>query len=90
LAQRQASCSEWTEENGRRFLRVTYPLAELASFYELVAAGAQLSDKHVFLNGLEIRWSAAEDRQSSELPFAAAAPIKPFNRPTSISHQVRS
>ena len=75
LARRQDSCCEWTEENGRRFLRVTYSLAELDSFRELAAAGAKLFRKHSYLNGLEIRWPAAEDADgfSSEFPLAVAA-----------------
>jgi len=42
---------------------------------ELAAAGAKLFRKHSFLNGLEIRWPAAEDADgfSSEFPLAVAA-----------------
>ena len=58
LAQRQPSYSEWKEENGHRYLRVTYSRAEKAEFDRLAAAAATLSRKHVFLNGMEIHWTA--------------------------------
>ena len=61
LARTESSCSVWAEENGRRFLRVTYAAAQFTAFEKLATAGAQLSRKHVFLNGLEIRWPATED-----------------------------
>ncbi len=88
IAHRQESCSEWTEESGRRFLRVTYSLAELDSFRELAAAGAKLSRKHSFLNGLEIRWPAAEDDGafSSEFPLPVAAAMQHNGRSSSPSH----
>lgn len=75
IARRQDSCSEWTEENGRHFLRVTYSLAELETFRDLAAAGASLSRKHSFLNGLEIRWPAAEDGDSFSREFPLPVPI---------------
>jgi len=56
LAQRQPSYSEWKEENGRRYLRVTYSRPERAEFDRLAAAAAPLAHKHVFLNGMEIHW----------------------------------
>lgn len=56
LAQRQPSYSEWTEENGRRYLRVTYSKAERVEYNRLADAAATLSRKHTFLNGMEIRW----------------------------------
>jgi hypothetical protein len=56
LAQRQPSYSEWTEENGHRYFRVTYSKAETAGYNRLAAAGTTLSHKHTFLNGMEIRW----------------------------------
>ena len=65
LAQRQPSYSEWAEENGRRYLRVTYSKAELAEYNRLATAAAPLSHKHTFLNGMEVRWPSNE---------AAAAP----------------
>ena len=88
MARRQDSCSEWKEENGRRFLRVTYSLAELDSFRELAAAGAKLFRKHSFVNGLEIRWPAAEngDGFSSEFPFALAVSPDQNRRSSSPSH----
>ena len=58
LAQLQPSCTEWAEENGRRYLRVTYGKAERAEFDRLAAVAAGLSRKHVFLNGMEIPWPA--------------------------------
>ena len=61
LAQRRPSYSEWTEENGRRYLHVTYSKAERAEFDRLAAAAAPLSHKHVFLNGMEIPWPSGGD-----------------------------
>ena len=58
LAQRQPSYSEWLEENGRQYLRVTFSRAEMDEFNRLAAAAAPLSRKHVFLNGMEIHWPA--------------------------------
>ena len=88
MARRQESCSEWTEENGRHLLRVTYSLAEMNSFRELAAAGAKLSRKHTFLNGLEIRWPAAEDEGAfgSEFPLPIAASMQHNGRSSSPSH----
>jgi hypothetical protein len=60
LAQRQPSYSEWTEENGHRYLHVTYSKSEKAEFDRLAAAAAPLARKHVFLNGMEIPWPAGE------------------------------
>lgn len=56
IARRQRSCAEWVEENGRRFLHVTYPFSELESFSELLRAAAGHSGKRLFVNGLEVRW----------------------------------
>jgi len=56
LALRRPSCSEWTEENGRRYLRVTYSQAERAEFDHLATTAASLSRKHLFLTGMEIPW----------------------------------
>jgi hypothetical protein len=56
LARRQPSYSEWAEENGRRYLRVTYSKPEMPEFTQLAAAAAKLSGKHAFLNGMEIHW----------------------------------
>ncbi len=88
IAHRQVSCSEWTEENGRHFLRVTYSLAELDSFRELAAAGAKLSRKHSFLNGLEIRWPADGDDGvfSSKFPLPVAVSMHHNGRSSSPSH----
>jgi hypothetical protein len=63
MARQQASYSEWVEENGRRFLRVTYSLAEIERFQQVAAAAVHLRRKKTFLNGLEIRWPAAVERQ---------------------------
>ena len=73
LAQRRPSCSEWTEENGRHYLRVTYSQAEKAEFDRLAAAAAPLSRKHVFLIGMEIPWpaDAAAPRSSEPRPAGA-------------------
>jgi len=88
IARRQDSCSEWREENGRHFLRVTYSLAELETFRELASAGATLSRKHSFLNGLEIRWPAIEDGGgfSPEFPLPVAASMHQNGRSSSPSH----
>jgi hypothetical protein len=56
VAQRQPSYSEWKEESGRRYLRVTYSKSEMEEFEQLAAAAAQLSHKRTFLNGMEIHW----------------------------------
>lgn len=67
LAQRRPSCSEWEEENGRRYLRVTYSQAEKAEFDQLAVTAASLSRKHVFLTGMEIPWpTGAGALRSSE------------------------
>jgi hypothetical protein len=58
LAQRQPSYSEWVEENGRQYLRVTFSKGEMEGFNRLAVAAASLSRKHVFLNGMEIHWPA--------------------------------
>lgn len=74
LAQRQPSCSEWEEENGRRYLRVTYSKAEMAEFNQLAAAAASLSRKHVFLNGMEIPWPSDGAATRPSQPRHPAAP----------------
>jgi hypothetical protein len=75
LAQRQSSYSEWTEENGRRYLHVTYSRAEKAEFERLAAAAAALSRKHAFLNGMEIPWpSGGEAAARHSQTRHAAAP----------------
>ena len=56
LAQRRPSYSEWAEENGHRYLRVTYSKSEMAEFNQLAAAAAKLAHKRTFLNGMEIHW----------------------------------
>ena len=61
LARRQPSCTEWTREDGTRYLHVTYSFAEVERFNELAAAAARLPRKRAFVNGLEIRWPAAFD-----------------------------
>lgn len=61
IAQKHGSCSEWQEENGRRFLRVTYSFSELERFREVAKAAARLSRKKTYVNGLEIPWSRALD-----------------------------
>jgi len=88
LARRQDSCSEWMEENGRHFLRVTYSLAELDSFLDLAAAGAELSRKHSFINGLEVRWPASAEGEGFVSPFAVPGGESPqqHGRSFSASH----
>ncbi|MGH9556184.1 MAG: hypothetical protein ACRD2Y_10220 [Terriglobales bacterium] len=61
FALRQPSCSEWTREDGSRYLHVTYSFSEVARFNQLAAAAARLSGKRAFVNGLEIPWPAAFD-----------------------------
>ena len=61
LARRQPSYSEWAEESGRRYLRVTYSKAEMEEFKRLAAAAAKLSHKRTFLNGMEIHWPVDGD-----------------------------
>jgi len=61
LALRQASCSEWTREDGSRYLHVTYSFSEVERFNELALAAARLQGKRAFVNGLEIRWTTAFD-----------------------------
>jgi len=76
------------EENGRHFLRVTYSLVELDQFLDLAAAGAGLSRKHSFVNGLEVRWpqSADGDGFTSLFPLAVADSMQQDGRPCSPSH----
>ena len=61
LALKQASCSEWTREDGSRYLHVTYSFSEVERFNELASAAARLPGKRAFVNGLEIRWPTAFD-----------------------------
>jgi len=61
LALRQPSCSEWTREDGSRYLHVTYSFSEVERFNELAAVAARLPGKRAFVNGLEIRWPTAFD-----------------------------
>ena len=77
LAQRQPSYSEWKEENGHRYLRVTYSRAEPAEFSRLAAAAATLSRKHVFLTGMEVRWPA----DGAAVPGFEALPGAAHKRP---------
>lgn len=77
LAQRQPSYSEWKEENGHRYLRVTYSRAERAGFDRLAAAAATLSRKHVFLNGMEIHWPS----DGAAMPGFEALPGAAHKRP---------
>jgi hypothetical protein len=84
LAQRQPSCSEWTEENGHRYLHVTYAKSEMAEFDRLAAAAAPLSHKHVFRNGMEIPWPSGPDaaaRGSKTRRPTASGPARVKNHP---------
>ncbi len=56
LARRQPSYSEWVEENGYRFLRVTYAADEMPDFRDLARAASTLRRKRAFVNGLEVPW----------------------------------
>ncbi|MGH9492110.1 MAG: hypothetical protein ACRD2K_01290 [Terriglobales bacterium] len=77
LAQRQPSYSEWAEENGRRYLRVTYSKAEMGEFKRLAAAAAKLSYKRTFLNGMEIHWPVDGDAAALGSPLHGLAPSRP-------------
>ena len=77
LARRQPSYSEWTEENGRRYLRVTYSKAEMDEFKRLAAAAARLSHKRTFLNGMEVHWPADGDASALSSQLQGLAPPKP-------------
>ncbi len=80
LAHSRPSCSEWEEENGRCYLRVTYSKAEMAEFNQLAAAAASLSRKHVFLTGMEIPWpSDAAALRPSEPRHPAPNPTRTKN-----------
>ena len=61
IARKHGACSEWKQENGQRFLRITYAFSELEKFRELAKAAARLSRKKTFVNGLEIPWARALD-----------------------------
>jgi len=56
IARRLPSCSEWTEENGRRLLHITFLLGDMDNFRPLAVAAAPLPHKKLFLRGMEIRW----------------------------------
>lgn len=68
LAHLKATCTEWKEENGNHFLRVTYTYGEIEELAQLCAAGVKLAFKKVFVTGLEVPWSAiaANVRQYAE------------------------
>ena len=88
IASREESYSEWTEENGCRFVRVTYSPAELGHLRLMAAAAATVSRKHTFLNGLEIRWPVAHDWDLLRPQFAIPVPASPHSngRASSSSH----
>ncbi len=77
LAQRQPSYSEWAEEGGRRYLRVTYSKAEMEEFKQLAAAAAKLSRKRAFLGGMELHWPWDGAAVALSAPLQALAPPKP-------------
>ena len=84
LARRQPSCSEWTEENGHRYLHVTYSKSEMAEFDRLAQAAASLSRKHVFRTGMEIPWPSGPDaaaRRSKTRRPAASSSSRLKNHP---------
>jgi len=71
LARRQASYSEWEEENGHRFLRVTYDTSEAEEFGKLVELAASLPGKRAFFNGLQIPWPSTP--RKAHVPWMALA-----------------
>jgi hypothetical protein len=71
LARRQPSYSEWQEENGHRFLRVTYDNSEMEEFRKLAELAAPLPAKRAFFNGLQIPWPATPWR--AHFPWMAVA-----------------
>lgn len=72
LARRQASYSEWLEENGHRFLRVTYAGSEMDEFRRLAELAAPLAGKRAFFNGLQVPWPRAQRAHFSWLPAPVA------------------
>lgn len=56
LARRQSTYAEHKEENGHRYVRVTYAYSERDGFEALAEAASALPQRRVFVNGLEIRW----------------------------------
>ncbi|MGH9531408.1 MAG: hypothetical protein ACRD2Q_03390 [Terriglobales bacterium] len=78
LAQRQPSCSQWTREDGSRYLHATYSFSEVERFNELAAAATRLPGKRAFVNGLEIRWPARFDVAAfyGDLDALARPPVK--------------
>ena len=84
LARQRSSYSEWVEENGRHFLRVTYRLDELDEFRRIAAVAAHLARKQVFLNGLEVRWPEGTDWEwLPEIPASIAALHSARTQPSS-------
>lgn len=71
LARRQDSYSEWEEENGHRFLRVTYDTSEMTEFRKLVELAAPLPVKRAFFNGLQVPWPGA--LRTAHFPWMALA-----------------
>ena len=71
LARRQASYSEWQEENGHRFLRVTFDSSEMDEFRRLAELAASLPGKRAFFNGLQIPWPATP--RTAHFPWLAVA-----------------
>lgn len=70
-ARRQPSYSEWEEENGHRFLRVTYDTSEAEEFRKLADLAARLPGKRAFLNGLQIPWPSLP--RKAHIPWMALA-----------------
>jgi hypothetical protein len=86
LAHLKETCTEWKEENGDHFLRVTYTYGEIDELARLCATGAKLGFKKVFVTGLEVPWSAiaANARQFAEYQMLGR-PERPAQRMT-VSH----
>jgi hypothetical protein len=83
LAHLKASCTEWKEENGSHFLRVTYAYLEIDELARVCAAAAKLGYKKVFITGLEVPWTAiaANARQYAEFQMLGR-PERPAQRAT--------
>ena len=85
LARRQPSCSEWSREDGTRYLHLTYSFSEVRQFNQLAAAAARLPRKRAFVNGLEIRWPAAFDVTAFYDNLDALSPPRQQGRPGALA-----
>jgi len=69
LAHLQSSCTEWKEENGNHFLRVTYSFSEIDALARLCAAAARVGFRRVFVTGLEVPWAAIAENARQYADF---------------------